>query len=489
MGYKIRIKSFASFDDSDVFEISEGLNVLGGINNAGKTALLWALAMLGMPADSQRRWYQILYNRLGGYLRPGISPTVLAEFALPRGQRDSIVGRICGLGGNPQFPPYEESKETFQFSWTADANRNIGFRGEVIVRSGNGRQRAERNVFQFLHAQNSYSVIHPFGGSPPNTWQPANFTIKTIGSDSSGERIFRFAEGDTGLAPCWPQILSNSILLEAQRKVDPGRASMRTVELEPDAANLAQVLETAQLTTVELRDGQERFRRIVEEMRAIFPEVLRIRTQVPPQAPGQQPPVEILLDLAHQRTVPLTHSGTGVQQILRPTLFLIDEPHSNLHPAAERSLMRVLEAFARESDHIFCVTTQSTIMASHARRRFRAVAFHDADGSKVRPLSGVAEICGLLGIENMDLFTYDRILFVEGPSDVPVLQRVFQFFDKSGTFDRTKIVELFGDGRLKSPKMALDLVRLIVNAATSQMHVPSCSSSRRRCFGPEYQIR
>src|SRR5579863_9655525 len=109
MSYKIRIKNFASFEDSDVFELNEGLNVLGGINNAGKTALLWALAMLGMPSDQQRRWFQTLYSRLGGYIHKGISPMVTAEFPLARGQRDAIVGRICGLSGNAQVPSYKES--------------------------------------------------------------------------------------------------------------------------------------------------------------------------------------------------------------------------------------------------------------------------------------------------------------------------------------------------------------------------------------------
>ena len=131
-----------------------------------------------------------------------------------------------------------------------------------------------------------------------------------------------------------------------------------------------------------------------------------------------------------------------------------------------------METFGREFEHVFCVTTQSSIMASHARHKFIAVSFSDSDGSKAKALGSIADICSLLGIENMDLFTYDRVLFVEGPSDVSVLSAVFQFFDRKGVFDRNKIVELFGNGTLRSPKMALNLVRLIMNAATSQVRVP-----------------
>lgn len=480
MNYKIRIKHFASFNDSGEFELTEGVNVLGGINNAGKTAMLWALAMLGMPVDSQRRWYQVLYARLGGYLRPGVSPTIVAEFALPRRQRDAIMGRICGLSGNPTFPAYSDDSETFQFSWSINSTRAIGFHDSVIVRSGKEKS-VERNVFQFQQSLKKYTTVHPFGMGRPDDWQPKYFPVRAIGTDLEGRNLFQFEEKDDVLAPCWPRVLSTSILIEAQRKVDPGRGGLRTIELEPDAANLAQVLETAQLTTSELPDGQERFRRIVEEMRVIFPEILRIRTQVHTQS-GQQPPLEILLDLTHQRTVPLAYSGTGVQQMLalltgavlqpRPTLFLIDEPHSNLHPAAERSLLRILESFGREFDHLFCITTQSSVIANRARRKFIAVSFGEGDGSKVKPLGSIADICSLLGIENMDLFTYDSVLFAEGPSDVSVFAKVLEFFDRNGNFDRSKIVDLLGDGMLRSPKMALKLVGLIVNASTSQVRVP-----------------
>jgi hypothetical protein len=485
MAYSVRVKNFASFDDSEVFELSEGVNVFTGINNAGKTALLWALAIMGAGTEPQRTWYQTLQNRLNGYMRPGAPPTVTVEFPLPARRRDALLSRICQLSGNSKFPSREDAQETFRFTWLADLNRNLGFRGEVVVRSRNlsSSRWDEFNIFQFQEGSKGYYLLHPFLFASPADWQPTYSEIRVVAGDSKLNRIFQFAKGDDILAPCWPSALSTQVLLEAQRKLNPFGPGRRTVELDPDAGNLAQVLATAQLTTPELTDGQERFQRIVQEMKKIFPEIQRIRTQVSAgQLQGQDGPYEVLLDLTHQRTVPLTHSGTGVQQILclltgailqpRATTFLIDEPHSNLHPAAERSLLRLLETFGREFEHIFCITTQSGIIASHARRKLIAVTYRDEQGSKVRPLVDTADICALLGIENMDLFTYDKILFVEGPSDVAVLRRIFEFFDREGFYDRTKMVELSGDGKLRKSRKALDLIKLIVSASTSKVEVP-----------------
>ncbi|MBZ5663839.1 MAG: AAA family ATPase [Acidobacteriia bacterium] len=484
MSYSIRIQNFASFNDSGPFELREGLNVFTGINNAGKTALLWSLATLGADLEPQRRWQMTLQSILAGYMQRDVLPCITVEFPLAPNYRNAVLGNICRLAGNPEYPPFADSNETFRFTWVIDANRRIGFRGEVIVSRLHNGNREETNIFHYDEKSRKYALLHPFGAAPPNTWQPPQFDIQMLGTSDPDKKLFRFAKGDDILAKCWPSILSTVVLLEAHRTLQPGRSNRRSVELDTDAGNLAEVLATAQHTTADLPDGQERFRRIVEEMRRIFPEIRRIRTQVPYEPPGQEGnrPPEIFLDLAHDRSVPLTHSGTGVQQILclltgailqpRPTIFLIDEPHSNLHPAAERSLLRILEAFGRESQHIFCVTTQSALTTSHARRRLMAVTYHENEGSTIKPLSTVEDICSLLGIANMDLFTYDRVLFVEGPSDVAVLQQIFQLFDTTGIYDRTKIVEIFGDGKLKKPKMALGLIRLIVNASTSQIRVP-----------------
>lgn len=277
-------------------------------------------------------------------------------------------------------------------------------------------------------------------------------------------------------------VLNSVFLLGANRDHRP-RYSTKTgsTDLRPDAENLVQVLRTTQQSTREFRDSREVFERIERSLRSVFPEVRQLRTEAIVDPNQQEDFSEIVLDLENGHNVPLKDCGTGVFQITtlltsaylkKPaSLFLVDEPHSYLHPAAERALVRILEDLAKERGHIFCLATHSSIISSRCRNNLFAVN-NRGDDSKVVSLHDSAEILSVLGITHFDLFTYDKVLFTEGVSDVAVFGLVLSFFDKSGLSERVKLAGLDGDGKFKKTKSAHRIKKLLIDASASKARVP-----------------
>jgi hypothetical protein len=81
------------------------------------------------------------------------------------------------------------------------------------------------------------------------------------------------------------------------------------------------------------------------------------------------------------------------------------------------------------------------------------------------------EILEVLGIRNADVFTYDHILFVEGPSDEKVFGAVLDRFSAQKEIGRIKIVPLGGDSEFKKRKNRLQLIKLLLAANAAEAKV------------------
>jgi hypothetical protein len=479
MNLKVRILNAASFQDSEHFEIKPGLNAFIGINNSGKTALLWSLAMLGCAMREEKAaWALALANKMEGYHRGTTNPTVQVEFALPKDSRDQVIGALCQLGANAQPPPYEATCETVSFNVAYNRGRQVGFVSPVRMRYKSGGTYQENDLLQIIG--NEYTVPPLFGAPRPNTWSSVKFSLQLMGVHNHAN-FFRFVEPEAGVAKCWPSILNSVFLLGASRDhTERYPTNTGTLDLKPDAENLVQVLRTANQTTRSHRRSREQFQAIEEAVRSIFPEIKGLRAEIVEDPNRQADYSELMLDLAGGQTVPLASCGTGVSQITTlltaaflkpvPSLFLIDEPHANLHPAAERILVRILEDVARERGHVFCLATHSPIFSSHCKGNLLAVINH-GDDSKVVELQETSELLDVLGVTNADLFTYDKVLFVEGESDSDVFNMVLNGL-YAPEVDRMKIVDLSGDGKLRRTRSANQLKKLLVHASGSKLKIP-----------------
>ncbi len=127
----------------------------------------------------------------------------------------------------------------------------------------------------------------------------------------------------------------------------------------------------------------------------------------------------------------LSKCGTGVEQVLAlatfviasppGTILLIDEPHSFLHPTAERLLLEFLKA---NEQHRYVVTTHSAIFINAVPASQITHLTGHSYGIESRQQYSTAHLLFDLGYRNSDLLFTDRILFVEGESDqeiIPIL--------------------------------------------------------------------
>lgn len=131
-------------------------------------------------------------------------------------------------------------------------------------------------------------------------------------------------------------------------------------------------------------------------------------------------------------------NGSGIREALRlildyeferPQIMLVEEPEVHLHPALETALMEYLKGISAECQ-IF-LTTHSTNFLDVGDLR-NVYMIRKDPGTQIQLLDVTAAeeaIPQELGIRLSSLFMYDRLIFVEGPSDEQVLR---SFADELG---------------------------------------------------------
>lgn len=469
MDFTFRVRNFASFDDTGDIRISGGINVFVGVNNAGKTALMWCLAALSGPGSSNRNFPHLLRNHAAGYLRQGKECEVKVSYEVPRAECAHVFGTLFKA-----FDGYlEQPASTREFlEWT-------------LVLESDGLLLKSLDHMRLIFDDATRHVLVPPSGEArqfrlenPFSKRSINTKVGVFGIDKAGANTYKLG-GNVG--QIWPKFFTSAALTIAHRNPPARQVFQYADELAADGSNLVQVLATAQLSTARMPDSRDRFEKLQEYVRRLFPEIKAIRLEsIAPPNPGVNQEVECKLDLVRGETTSLSNSGTGVQQVLclltaavfakGPSLFLIDEPHSHLHPSAERGIVRVLEQIAVDQSHTFCISTHSPIFSSHARERIFAV-IQTSRGSHVKRPAETQEILALLGVKNADLFTFDQVLFVEGPSDKAVMLALLSYYDRNHEWPRVKIEELDGDGEFRTRRRE-KLLQLLFAANTSEARVP-----------------
>ena len=106
----------------------------------------------------------------------------------------------------------------------------------------------------------------------------------------------------------------------------------------------------------------------------------------------------------------------------KPNVFLVEEPEIYLHPALETSMMRYLKTISA-SAQVF-ITTHSTNFLDTAEMK-NVYLVSKAKSTQVQKLNfeeAEIQIPHELGIRLSSLFLFDRLVFVEGPSDEAILR-------------------------------------------------------------------
>lgn len=141
----------------------------------------------------------------------------------------------------------------------------------------------------------------------------------------------------------------------------------------------------------------------------------------------------------NNRSFKLTELGAGLTQFIlvlanaavrKPYFILIDEPETNLHPSLQIDFLTTLASYAKEG---LVFGTHSIGLARALATRIYSLRRAAEGQTEVRDFEAtlrLAEFVGELGYSGYQDLGYDKILLVEGPTDVTTFQQFLRIYGK-----------------------------------------------------------
>ena len=126
-------------------------------------------------------------------------------------------------------------------------------------------------------------------------------------------------------------------------------------------------------------------------------------------------------------------NGSGIRESLRlildatfeePAILLVEEPEIHLHPGLETAMMHFLKEVSTQSQ-VFITTHSTNFLDSGDYQRIYLVTKDKTTSIESLALQELEERIPIeLGIRLSSLFMYDRLIFVEGPSDELIIREL-----------------------------------------------------------------
>ena len=392
----VEIENFECFWKPERNHFSPGVNLVVGRNNAGKSALLRALAHQfetsphNSPLSSPNR-NDSVPNESKMDFEIGVPGTELRTLLL---QKPGVLLRTTGIRDNEAV--------TF-FNGILNLNEPISFR--------NGRRNG---------AEQHSAFVVGSGGETHSDFA-GQATAIALAPDRE-ERRFELGGGNN------PRHVDEVVLttfngrcfkFDAQRYAVSRCQLTANKPLKPDASNLPKTLDA--LISEKRSDRYPELLRLVQR---IFPRIEEIRVE----ASGS---LRIMVWESDRRDLarPLSHYGAGLAQTLaittalvwldEPSVFLIDEPNSFLHPAAARKLMRILTEYP---EHQYIITTHSPVILSSFEKPNIILLEREkweTKASRIEPdrSEDIQRILASIGARLSDTFGVDAVFWVEGKTE------------------------------------------------------------------------
>ncbi len=391
------IRNYKSFNNSGVVSLTPGFNLIVGKNDAGKTAILEALSLLGGS-------------------KPHRSPISVPVPTTPVNQQSVtrlsflLTGVEIGetLREVPNFlvPTLQSDPDTSIRTFESALSDGGTFVGEWT----NGSLQTARLLGDPDPIPASY--FHSY----QNQSYPTGFNPVRIGFSSGGSPSF-------GTCVC-ANLQSRIYGFRAERMNVGSSPAAGVPHLRPDASNLPEVLNRL------IASNTQRYDRLMGHIRTIFPHITQVTA---PMVGGSTARIDVwTIPISTERddlAVPLSESGTGIGQVLAllyvvvtstsPRFVLIDEPQSFLHPGAVRKLFEILRHY---SQHQYVITTHAPVLITAggadtlllAKRTGYETTIDRIDPKLEQDLRlSLVEV----GARLSDVFGADRILWVEGKTE------------------------------------------------------------------------
>ncbi|MEG3182109.1 ATP-dependent nuclease [Sphingomonas sp. LT1P40] len=391
-----RITGFQSFEDTGVIEFGGGINLIVGQNNAGKSALLRAL-LASIPDDRHR------------------SPSEWRDTALPKPKTEFVIS----VAGREVVDAVLTTTTPLTIPTPNRGVDQIKYAEEILSRDA-----IELSVTREYGSQmtsDSYPSHRLFGynGHGPQIAaraRPQNGVLRIAPHNNSEDNLPQLLHG----------IWESQIFYFSAERFSFGEGAVEyTSRLNPNAANLAGVLNTLH------SDRGDLFRRLVSHLTDIFSTVGNLSTRVSP-ANAQRLEIRVWPTIRQERvelSFPLQQSGTGVAQMIallvavmtmEETVIIIDEINSFLHPAAVKSLLRILRT--EYSRHQYIISTHAPEVVGFSNPSTVHLVRRSGYKSTIDRLdtddvSTFREVAAHLGVSMADVFAAERVIWVEGETE------------------------------------------------------------------------
>lgn len=392
---KARIHGFQSFTDSGEVEFLEGINLVIGQNNAGKSALLRAL-LPALPDDRHRTPEKWEVFRLR---QPKVDLTIEASGA-------EIRDWVLHSGSSQFFPvPPRQTQHVEPFM-------------QELFKLPSLPISVSRTPASDFSAQ--YPSHQLFHSAPGGDQACALVTV------NNGELGFQPQHrGEDTLPGLLSGAWQRDMFYFAPERMTIGEApSGYAVRLQPNAGNLPNVLHTFS------SERGDVFRRLVHHLQEVFPTVGNLSVRTKPD--NNYFEVRVWPTEAMERvelSFPLNSSGTGISQVIAlltaimtvdNAVIIIDEINSFLHPAAVKALLRILQT--QYTNHQYIISTHAPEVIAFSNPKTihlvkRAGYESSVERLDLAEVGKFREVAEHLGVSMADVFAAERVIWVEGPTE------------------------------------------------------------------------
>lgn len=405
-----------------------GTNIIVGQNNVGKSAFLEALSLrfTNQPYRSSRiaRSPRVIAS-LGS--RANFSLTLTKEElfdALPR-----LNATVC-----VPIPPTTNQPEDAKLG--LDGLRQL-VEQQLFAQESlaiDVQARFENNSLILCHqlatqpcGQNHsrYPAIHYFDGDDSEQNREFLNCNFDLGGKFEAEMHQQAGEEPLDFGLHLARHLKDRIYIFRAERMDIHKyAQVYDKQLHPNATNLPAMLH-------QLNPGL--LRKLNEHLRLIFPQVHEVFVR--PVGGSPQHEVEIFVSqfetTEEEDFVSLGSSGAGLSQVLailylvicakEPSVLIIDEPQSFLHPGAARKLIEILSTYPNRHQYIIATHSPALIAAAEPAT-VALITKEKGEPSKITSIDGKnmeqIRLClAEVGARLSDVFGYDRVLWVEGDTE------------------------------------------------------------------------
>jgi AAA15 family ATPase/GTPase len=476
----INIQNYKSFLNTGEIKISKGINLIIGQNNVGKTALLELLSgsIYSKPhlnkEQKPRKDSKIEKKDSDAELKIYVSSEELSILT-----EDKSIDNTCFFSNvlikypnlvmiDQEYHYGDDSNEIYkvlaQYIAFTDVDGEYQYPGGIVDYL---KQVINKELIVTCNLPTKNSSIDGVYTNSPNT---KSGNIEVISFDKKHQVSLKQINSEYEMS----QIITKEFFLnrvykfDIHRTVVSGKVTNNTNKLEANCSNLSSVLDSFQAEPTKLNEYKE----LVKE---VFPMIREIT--IDKQANSA---IRIWLPQSSERsdlTVSLDDCGTGVGQVLAmlyvivsseiPRVIIIDEPNSFLHPSASRKL---IEIFKKYNQHQYIISTHSPeLIAAADPEQILLLTLNDQGQTQVRQIdknnsNDMRNILENIGSKLSDVFGYESILWVEGPTEESCFPLIVEkLLNKSLTQQAILKVRDTGSFEKKHIQTTLDLYNRLVN--------------------------